>query len=82
VDEYLSVVSFLITLMHLYLYKITRKPNFVFGDMIRDRRVVYINNLAMNRNTVTRSRKYSGLGQGSEAAYEHEDALEIDDGNR
>ena len=33
--------------------KITRKPDFVFGDMMRDGRVVYINNLTMNRNTVT-----------------------------
>jgi hypothetical protein len=65
VDEYLSVVSYLITLMHLYLYKITRKPDFVFGDMMKDGRVVYINNLAMNRNTVTRSRKHTGSGRGS-----------------
>jgi hypothetical protein len=35
----MSVVSHLITLMHLYLYKITRKPAFVFGDMMRDGRV-------------------------------------------
>jgi hypothetical protein len=61
----LSVVSYLITLMHLYLHKITCKPDFVFGDMMRDRRVVYINNLAMNRNIVRCSRKYTGLGQGS-----------------
>lgn len=53
VDDYLSVVSYLIALMHLYLYKITSKPDFVFGDIIRDGRVVYINNLTMNRNTVT-----------------------------
>jgi hypothetical protein len=65
VDEYLSVVSYLITLMHLYLYKIMRKPNFVFGDTMRDGRVVYINDLAMNMNTVTRSRKYTGSGQRS-----------------
>lgn len=64
-DEYLSVVSYLITLMHLYLYKIMRKPNFVFGDTMRDGRVVYINDLAMNMNTVTRSRKYTGSGQRS-----------------
>jgi hypothetical protein len=64
VDKYLSVVSYLITFMYLYLYKIMHKPNFMFKDIIRDRRVVYINNLAMNRNTVTHLCKYTGLGQG------------------
>ncbi len=80
-DKYWSVVSYLITLMHLYLYKIMRKPDFVFGDIMRDGRVVHINNLDMNKNIVTHSRNTQGQDKDQEAAYEHEGSLEIDDGN-